>query len=124
MTREQMLAYVNAMCDLEEVKADAVARKRMADFRHYQEVKQAQRAFEDASDMQNFVCDMAGVRRVNPSFHKISNADYRPLDVVYADNHGETYNDGISNSILGRAISGVANAAGLGRVFLDNYHRI
>ena len=123
MNREQAIAYVDAMYKIEEAKRDAVIQQRLAAYQYRQASKQAQRQYEDCCDAQNFICDMAGVRRVNPSFHKLT-VDDRPLDVVYADRVGESYNDGLSNSILGRALSGVANAAGLGRVFLDNYHRI
>jgi hypothetical protein len=123
MTREQALAFIDAMYSFEEVKADAIMQQKIAAYQYHESVKHAQRKYEDASDAQNIICDIAGVRRVNPSFHKISD-DYRPLDVVYADHTGEVYNDGLSNSILGRALSGIAKAAGWSRDYLDNYHRI
>jgi len=123
MDRNQWHAFVDALYDCEEAKRDAVMRQRLANYQYSQASKAARRQYEDACDAQNLMCDMAGIRRVNPSFHKLP-VDNRPLDVVYADRTGETYNDGLSNTIIGRALSGAANLSGLGRAFLDNYHRI
>ena len=123
MNKEQALAFIDAMYSFEEVKADAIMQQKLAAYQYHESVKRAQRKFEDASDAQNIICDVSGIRRVNPSFHKISD-DYRPLHVVYAENNGIHYNDGISDSIIGRALSGVAKAAGWSRDYLDRYHRI
>jgi hypothetical protein len=124
MTREQYLAFATAMYDCEEAKRDAVMQQKIAAYEYNEALKRAHRQYQDNCDAQNIICDIAGVPRVNPSFHKLPVDDHRPLDVVYAVRNGETYNDGLSNTILGRAISGVARAAGWSRDYLDNYHRI
>lgn len=123
MTREQYLAFINSMLDMEEASRANEKQMMMEKMHHYQEMKRLMREQEDINDAKNFICDMAGVPRVAPSFHKISD-DYRPLDVVYADNHGIKYNDGLADTALGRAVSAFANVTGLSRAFVDRYRRI
>jgi hypothetical protein len=124
MTKEQYIAAASTIYDLEEMKRNAAMRAKMARWQYADELKQAKRDYEDACELKNRVCDMLGIRRMEPSFNSISDDIDVPLDVVYAVKSGETYNDGLSNSILGRAISGMAKAAGASRVILDNYRRI
>ena len=124
MTREQAAAFVNAIFDCEEAKRDAVMQQKIAAYEYNEALKRAHRQYQDNCDAQNIICDIAGVPRVNPSFHKLPVNDHRPLDVVYADNHGFHYNDGLSDTALGRAFSAFAKAAGWSRDYLDRYHRI